>query len=273
MAISESYIFTRVLELPEMTEKEMEQAVKWDAEQYIPVSLNDLYIDYQILGPSLGGKAGHADVAVVGAPRMIIDSYMKLAEIMNLEVGALETNLASISRAVISQKEAEEVIIILDIGGERTNLAVFDRSIRVTGSLPRGGVDFTRNISEKLKMNILEAEELKNHEGLSGKGNKIEDAMASILEEIVQEIKKIANYYLEKSAESKKLNVSKILVCGGNASVPGLTEYLAKKIGLKTVMGNPWANISIYPLKPVPKLEAPMYTTAIGLALKGTENA
>jgi len=271
-AIPESYIFTRVLELPEMTYDDMEQAITWDAEQYIPIALSDLYIDFEVLGPALSAKEGYNDVALVAAPRAIVDSYMKMFDLLNLEVGILETNLSSIARAVVSQKEINETIVLADIGGERTNMAIFDRAIRVTGSLPRGGVDFTRAIAEKCKINILEAEETKNQDGLPAKNGKVKEAMEPILLEIVRDIKKIINYYEEKSGNKKNL-VSKIIICGGNASIPGLMEYLQKAIDLRTIMGNPWANISIYPLKPVPKLEAPMYTAAIGLALKGSIHA
>lgn len=252
-----------------MDPKELEQAISWDAEQYIPMSLTDLYLDYQILGPALSGKDGMVDVVLVAVPKMIIDSFVKTIDILGLEVGALETNLSSISRAVVPMGDKDRIIALVDIGGEKTNIAIFDKAIRVTGSLPRGGVDFTRVISEKLKINILEAEELKNHEGLGAKNGKVEDAMLPILKEIVTEVKKAITYYLEKIGNDKKIEISKVLVCGGNASVPGLIECLEKELGFKTEMGNPWANISVYPLKPVPKLEAPSYTAAIGLALKG----
>ncbi|KKR18239.1 MAG: Cell division protein FtsA [candidate division CPR2 bacterium GW2011_GWC1_41_48] len=252
-----------------MNRDELEQAITWDAEQYIPISLTDLYIDYQVLGPTLSGKEGVNDVVLVAVPRMIVDSFIKTIEILGLEVGVLETNLSSIARAVIPKKDQSEIIALVDVGGEKTNIAIFDKAIRITGSIPKGGVDFTRSISEKLKLNILEAEELKNHEGLPGKNNKVKDAMEPAMLEIIAEIKKAINYYFEKTNANKKAQISKVLVCGGNASVPGFVEFLGERTGVKTLMGNPWANISVYPLKPVPKLEAPMYTTAIGLAMKG----
>lgn len=271
LAISEQYIFTRVLELPEMSAEDMLQAINWDAEQYIPISINNLYVDYQVLGPALSGKEGNSDVALIAVPKAIVDSYLNMADTLNLEVASIETNLSSIARAAIPQKDEKEATVLVDIGGDRTNLAIFDKAIRVTGTFPEGGVDFTKAIADELKMNILEAEELKNHEGLSGKKGKVKDAMAPTLLNVVDEIKKIINYYQEKAGNG--LTISKILLCGGNASVPGLAEFIESQTNLTTVMGSPWANISVYPLKPVPKLEAPMYTAAIGLALRGLKDA
>jgi type IV pilus assembly protein PilM len=267
-AIPEAYIFTRVLELPAMGNKEMEEAVKYDAEQYIPISINDLYLDYQVLGPALSGKENALDICLVATPKAIVDSYLKLFDALNWEVNTIETNLSSIARAVIPQKEKDEVAVLLDIGGQRTNLAVFDHNIRVTGSFPKGGVDFTTAIADKLKINILKAEELKNHKGFNGEDGAVGTILEPMMLEIVEQTEKIIKYYTERAA-NVKLEVSKIVICGGNASVPGLIEFISKQLKINAVMGNPWANISIYPLKPVPKLEAPMYTAAIGLAQKG----
>jgi len=267
-AIPEAYIFTRVLELPLMGNKELEEAVKYDAEQYIPISLNDLYLDYQVLGNALSGKKEVLDVCMVATPKTIVDSYLKVFDSLNWEVDTIETNLSSIARAVIPQKEKEEIIVILDIGGQRTNLAVFDHHIRVTGSFPKGGVNFTSAISEKLKLNILQAEELKNHKGFHGENGAVGDIMEPMILEIIEQAEKIIKYYSERAVNLKS-GINKIVVCGGNASVPGLVEFISKELKIKAIIGNPWSNISIYPLKPVPKLEAPMYTAAIGLAQKG----
>lgn len=268
LCVPESKIFTRILELPELSKKELEEAINFEADQSIPMSFSDLYIDWQIIGDSISDKAGYKDVMMVAAPKSIVNSYLSVLQILELEPFSIETSLTAITRAIVkSQKEAGPILII-DIGGQTTNVAVFDQVLRVTGSTPTGGESFSNSISKKTGVDFKKAEEGKETAGL--RNSKILDATEPDLELIVGELRRIIKYFEDRGQKATKIESG--LLCGGSASLPGLDEYIGKKLELKIDIGNPWVNISVYPLKPVPKVTAPQYTTAIGLALKGIEN-
>lgn len=238
LSLPEEKIFSRVLELPQMSEAELSDAVQWEAEQYIPTPLKELSLDYEIVGTRSNGKEILNEVLMIAAPQNIINSYLEVIDKLGLEPYNIETNIQAVARSMISSKAKDEAILVIDIGGKTTSMAVFDKTVRITGSIPVGG----ENISvESKKASFPEI-----------------DTLAS-------ELKKLINYYEEK--DDKK--IARAFLCGGSACLPSLKEEIAQKINLEVEIGNPWVNISTYPLKPIPKAESPRYANAIGLALNG----
>lgn len=267
-SLPESKIFTRVLTLPKMNEKEIEEAVTWEASQSVPMAITDLYLDWKIIGPSeIDPK--NVEVIFAAAPKAIVNSYLQLFKTLGFEPFSIETSLSAIIRAMIPTKHTKETLMVIDLGGNSTNLAIFDHVIRVTGSILVGGDDVTQKVAIAAGVDEAEAQKLKkskNEEQIV----KIREAVDSELTEITKEADRIINYYSEKVKKDKP--ISKVFVCGGEANIPHLTDFVSEKLGVPAEIGNPWVNISIYPIKPVPKSEAPSYTNAVGLALVGLEN-
>jgi Tfp pilus assembly PilM family ATPase len=116
-------------------------------------------------------------------------------------------------------------------------------------------------------VSVKEADKLLMH-GLTEKG-KAPEIIKAELNNITEEIDRLIKYYQEKN-ETKKID--QILLCGGIGSMSGLSEYIETETKIKTKTGNPWANISVYPIKSVPRQEATLYSAAIGLCLRGLEN-
>jgi type IV pilus assembly protein PilM len=263
-SLPESKIFTRTISLPHMQNKALAEAINWEASQTIPMALTDLYLDWQVIGPSADDPKND-EVIYAAAPRAIVDSYMHFFNIMGWEVESIETSLTAIVRSVVPKRKTKEAALIIDMGSKTTNLAVFDQLIRLTGSTLIGGDHITYRIAEVLKIGEIEAEKLKKQK--SSDKTSIRQAVDVEVTEITKEATKMINYYQEKS---KKVNTfSRVILCGGGASLAMLTEIFAEKLGIPAEVGNPWANISVYPLKSVPKDEAPIYTNAVGLALLG----
>lgn len=267
-SLPETKIFTRIVKLPVMPKKETNEAVKWEIDQYIPTPENELYHDWKTL-ENADNKGKNQEVMIVAAPKKIVDSYLEVFKILNLELFSLEMSLGSVSRAMVSNKNKDEIILIIDIGGDSTNIAIYDKSLRVTGSIPLGGNNFNKSLALITNTDEKKSKEMITKCDIKDKKNyqTIISAINKDLSSISDEVKKLIKYYTD--LEDRKNKIEKALVSGGCASVAGLTETLGKKISLKTTIGNPWENISIYPLKPIPKKEASRYTNAVGLALKG----
>lgn len=238
----------------------MAEAVKYEVDQSFPIPATDLYIDWEVIKET----QDKTTVLLAAAPRSIVDSYIQLFKELEMEPLALEVSLASIARAMVSNKEKVEPVVIIDIGGTTSNIAVFDSNLKVTGSYPIGGQTVINNLTENLKMTTKQAE------AIIKKGLKENDSNTKILtdelENLVTEVRKVMNYFYEQSPKS---NIKKALLCGGLAYLPGLPEYFKEKLEIEVKLGNPWVNISVYPLKPVPKEEAASYAAAIGLCMRG----
>jgi len=263
-SIPDTNVFIRVLELPNLSGKELKEAVMWEADQSIPMAPTDLVVDFQVLGPS-AGKDDMNDVLLVAAPRAIVNSYVQLFQFLGLKPEAIEMSLSAVIRALISNKEKNEVMLVADIGAKSTNFGVYDNALRFSDSVDFGGDAFTGSIAKSFGVSEEQAEEKKIGTGLHDQ--KILDAVKSDLANFESEIKKVIRYHDERTNEERR--ITKIILCGGSANVPGLTEYLAEKSGLEVKIGNPWVNIDTYPLKQVPKKEAPAFANAIGLSLRG----
>lgn len=253
-------MFTRILDLPKLNEKDIEEAINYEVEQSIPIAANDLIYDWQTINQT----EEKSTIVLAAAPKSIVNSYMQLFKILNVEPLALEMSLAAIARSMVSNKEKAEPVLILDIGGQASNLAVFDSNLRVTGSHPIRGLTIRSQLSQSLKISDKEAEKTLK-EGIKEK-SKASDIIKESIDKLAAESNNMVQYFTEKNKGQK---VSKMLLCGGLAFVPWLPEYFHEKTKLETKVGNPWVNISIYPIKPVPKEEAPSYASAIGLCLRG----
>lgn len=268
MSLAETRVFTRVLTLPHTEDKNREDAVIWEATQIVPMAMNDLYLDWKLIGPNKEDPKLD-DIIFAAAPKSIVNSYMQLVNILGLEIIGIETNLSAIARAMVPPKAQNETILIADIGYQGTSMAIYDQFIRVTGSTLVGGGDFTKKIAETLKISVEEADKIKLKKD-DKKALRVREAVDNDITEITKEIDRIIRYYYEKM--NKENSISRVLICGGTSNMGGLTDYFTQKLNIKTEIGNPWANISVYPIKTVPKEDAPMYTNAIGLALLGVKD-
>jgi type IV pilus assembly protein PilM len=254
-----------------MSPDDLEQAVKFEVEQYVPVPVNDLYIDYEIINvvESKDGKDGHMDVLMTAAPRAIVDSYIKLFDLLGLEVQAVEASMVSVVRAMLHSGDAQKnSTLVMDIGSESSDLTIFDEVIPLTGSVPVGGEHYTKALVNTLGLKPDQATEIKIKFGIapSGMQQKIFSALEPHLQTVVKEAKRVLKYYEERSEKREK--VQTLVISGGTASMPGLAEYLQKELGLPLTVANPWKNLTTKKMQAVSKRDAPMYTTAIGLALR-----
>lgn len=263
MSVPVAKVFTRTLQLPlQLSSGELEQAVKLEAEQYVPVPLADLYIDYEII--PAGADQTYLEVLMVAAPRAIIDSYMKLFDFIDLEVDSIETGLTSITRAMVAASRPRGNALIVDFGTRSADLAIYDKAVRLTGTFAVGGEDLTQTLVKQLGITAEQATEIKYKFGInqSGLQAKILEALRPQLNTLTNEIKKVLKYYEDRSQNQTKIEA--MIATGGSASMPGLVDYMYHNIGVPIIVGNPWYGLAVDPAPD--KLEAPMYATAIGLA-------
>ncbi len=264
-----SHTFSRPMTLPPMNKQEIQDAVKLEAEQYIPISLENLYLDYDISRQDQTGL----DLLVVATPKNIVDSSIKFLESMGFEPVALEPTMNAAARlfsmADLSHSEAS---LLIDFGSVAIDIAVFDQSMFVNSTVSGGGDTLTNLIAKKLNVTPSEAYVIKSQYGI-GPGTKamaILEAARPILEPMVREIRKIMRYYDERAVDHHR-KISQIITTGGGATMRGLNEYLARELGVPTRRLDPWPNIDFNGLTPPSDLASSMYVTVAGEAILSTE--
>lgn len=269
MAIPAYRTFTRAISLPALKPKELAEAVQLEAEQYIPMPLEDLYLDYSVIKADKDAT----EVFAVAVPRKIVDSYLSLAKLTGLEVVLIDTTLGGCSRLFSQDKQSDGASVIIDFGSQSSDISIFDKNILVTGTVQGGGAVFTGSIKSKLSVTQAEANIIKNKYGLSlsKKQKEISEALEPTLGQIVKEIRRMIRYYDERYGADKP--VTQVITLGGGANMPGLAEYLTAALRMPVRHSEPWQYFDKRHLQVPSGADKPMYSTAAGLSLINPKEA
>ncbi len=269
VSLPEEKAFLQVIQLPLMKEEEIQKAVYFEAENYIPLPIEKVYLDSQII--SCDTKTNKLNVLIAAMPKTTIDSYVSVLKDSNLEPVALEIESMSISRALVKDKTDSQALVLVDLGENRTSFSIFfDQSLKFTTTSQISAKNFSEIIAQSSKISFQEAEALKIKNGIgnSKPGKKNAAALSSTLKELVDLSEKYINYCQSQYCQK----VAKVLLCGGGANLKGLADFLGKNLKTPVELGNPWINITNIQSKRdglLPQEEFLRYTTALGLALRG----
>lgn len=210
-ALPESLVFTKSIDLPQMSPQEINKNIPYQAGEFFPVPPNEMYMDWQIVG-QLPGK-NSVDVLVVAAPKIIVDSFAEVVKMAGLELSSLETKPVADTRALIAPRDYNPYLVI-DIGAKTSSIICFDQgTIKLTSTVSCGGDDLATNFQPN------------------------NDNLAS---EIIHLIK----YYQNRIGQATIFR--KILLCGGGANTPNLAPSLEKAIRVKTEISWPVIKTKTY---------------------------
>lgn len=272
IALPENHVFTKVIEMPILTDKELSSAIYWEAEQYIPAPLDTMSLDWTILRKPQDSQVDQKmQVLLVAAQLQLVKRYQMILQLAGLTITSIETEILSIIRGLVGGIKSP-TSLIMHIGAMNTSLCIIQDGVIVFNySVPLGGIALTRAITADFGLNPAQAEEYKRVYGLSDKnlGGKIGKAIEPILTSILTEVKKAITFYSEKYKNQS--SISQILLTGGSASLPGIDLYFAKNIGIETVIANPWRMQNVQKVPKEIEKNGPAYTVALGLAIKEYE--
>lgn len=272
-SLPETKAFLRVITLPEMEKEEVAEALKWELEANIPLTLDQVYYDFQVLDKKLSKEKAKISVLVVAVARNMVDQFQSVLEKAGLEVAGLETESIAQARSLLPEREEGKTHLIVDIGDRRTSfLVAIGNTPCFTSSIPLSSQMITDAISKELKISFEEAESMKIKYGLGSLAMKspLFKAAEPILENFAVEIDRSVNFYLSNLAYSAAID--DIVLCGGGANMKGLLPYLTKRLNQPIEFGNPWVNVHLgRSLPPIDRGHSVQYSTAIGLALRGLD--
>lgn len=271
-SLPEKKTYLKTISIPNVPENEMRGAVSWGIEQNIPVTADQIYFDWSRLTRP-GDKAKETVTTIVGvAPRTLVDSYTSAIQEAGLIPISLENESIALARCLVNPAaQATSLSLILDMGKSRTTLAICTNdAVYYTATVDLNGTEMTQAIADKLQLSFEDAEKAKIICGLDQRKGR--GAIKSILEPMISQcisiIQDNINYYQTYLARGEK--ISTILLTGSVSQMVGLPEYIEHRLQCKTVIGDPWANLSLM-LHKGEKNRADnffSFTTAIGLALK-----
>ncbi|MCA9391843.1 type IV pilus assembly protein PilM [candidate division WWE3 bacterium] len=253
-AFPESMVFTRVIEVPAVDERELSSAIEWQAEQYIPMPLSEIQLSWMVLDrealeqarKSTDPKKPKIKVLLVASSNSQIDKYVRILETAGLKPTALETEIVAISRALTTRIDGHSpTTLLMSIGASTTDLAVVDKGvIQFTRSFGTGGTSLARAISQELGFDMNQAEEYKKAYGLMEDQleGKITKVIKPVIDLIVNEVERAIMYF---QTHNPTTTVKRVVLTGGTAQLPGLVLLLADTLGLEVQIGNPWESIEV----------------------------
>jgi len=267
VALPEPQVFTRSIKFPSLNDQEVASAVKWEAEQYIPIPINEAVVQHQILERRENSTPPEVLVLLVAAPRILVEKYLKVVEMAGLNVIAIETELMALVRSLSSP---DSTVLIVDFGARSTDIAIAKNSqLAFTRSIPTAGEAFTRAVAQSLGVQLSQAEEYKRAYGFSESQleGKIKGALDPVFSIVNEEIRKSIHFY---QAEEKGDTPKSVVVSGGSSGLPEMISVMTKLLGLEVVIGNPFSKVQVDPevAKAVAPY-APLYPIAVGLAMRG----
>ncbi len=266
ISLPETKVFVRPVKFPLLTDSEIASAVKWEAEQYIPMPKEEAIIQHQIIERRETSSPPSTLVLLVAAPKATVSKYAKLVEMAGLRLTVVETELMSLVRSLAPE---DQTVMIVDFGATSTDIAIAkNKQLMFSRSIPTAGDAFTRAVAQGLGVEQRQAEEYKKAYGLSVSqlDGKVKAVLDPIFRTVIDEMKKANQFY---KSEAQEDSPSGVLLSGGTSNMPDVSSYFTASLGMEVVIGNPFLQVKLDPEASKSLAGyAPLYSVAAGLAMR-----
>jgi type IV pilus assembly protein PilM len=266
-------VIIKKIQMPRMSQEELDESIQWEAEQYIPFDVKDVNIDTQILTPD-GDAAGQMDVLLVAAKKDMINDYTAVCAEAGLQVTVVDVDAFAVQNAFEKNYEVPggETVVLVNVGAAVSNINVLaNGTTTFTRDVTMGGNAFTEEIQKQLNVSYEEAEALK----IGGQGEtdavvpqEVERVIQGVAEQMAGEIQRSLDFYAATAADHR---VSRILLSGGTARLPALVKAIEQRAAVTVEVLNPFRNIDVDHKRFDPALIAnasAAAAVAVGLALR-----
>lgn len=272
VAVSGSAVITKVITMPaSLSEQELEDQIESEADQYIPYPLEEVSLDFEVLGPNPQNPEMN-NILLAASRRENVDNRVAALElaglraaVVDVEAYALE-NAFSLIEQQLPHQTSDKAVAIADVGATNTAFNVIHQGrIVYTREQGFGGKQLTEEIQRRYGLSYEEAGLAKKQGGLPD--SYVSEVLEPFKNAMVQQIGRSLQFFLSSSSHRE---VGALVLAGGCASISGIARLVEQKIGLPTVVANPFAQMSLAPRVNAQdlRLEAPAMMIACGLAMR-----
>jgi len=208
-ALPESLVFTKEIDMPKMSLKELNKSIPYQATEFFPIPPDETYMDWQIVGQ----KDSNIEVLVVAAPKILVNALAEVVSLAGLELMGLETKPAALSRALINPQDKGS-FLILDIGAKTSGLTCYDQqTIKLTSTVAIGGDNLQTDFAGSIRL-------------------------------LSSEILHLIKYYQNRIGKAQIIN--KIVLAGGGTNVEKTIDLIENLTKIKTIIGQPQVDLKGY---------------------------
>lgn len=271
-AVAGSAVITKVISMPgNLTDDDMESQIEMEADQYIPYPIDEVNLDFEVIGPSEDDPE-RVDVLLAASRseniEVRVDSIQGgglSAKVVDVEAYAME-NACTLIAEQLPDNGLDKTIAVIDIGATMTTLNVMhDMKTIYNREQVFGGKQLTEEIQRRYGLSYEEAGMAKRQGGLPD--NYIPEVLEPFKEAMAQQVSRSLQFFYSSSSFN---TVDHIVLAGGSSSITGVDALIEEKQGVPTSIANPFANMSIAPKikAQILKNDAPALMIACGLALR-----
>jgi len=271
-------VIARIVEMPQMTDKELEQSIRWQVEEYIPYPSSEVSLGFHILDKDLAGEK--MSVMLVGVKKEMIEAHLHLLQKAGISPQIIDVNALALFNAFqLFNTEELSNIALLDIGHYTSSIILLVRgSPFVVRDINIGGFQITRSIAKQLKIDYEEAGEIKKKYGLLAlqRIEKEGEEKRKLLDKVIREsmdnlIKEIIHSFEYYTSQRGGEAINKLILSGGTSCLKNIGGFLSEELGISVEKYDPFKKIAYDSRKFQTAFLAeigPMFTVPLGLALR-----
>jgi type IV pilus assembly protein PilM len=271
-AVAGSAVITKIIPMPaSLSEEEMEQQIQLEADQYIPYPLEEVNLDFEVLGPTENDPE-RVDVLLAASRSENVDVRVAAIELAGLKARIIDVEAYAVENAFqllapqLPEQGIDQTVAVVDVGATMTTLNVMhDLKSIYTREQVFGGKQLTEEIQRRYGLSYEEAGMAKRQGGLPD--NYVPEVLEPFKEAMAQQVSRSLQFFYGSSQYS---SVDHIVLAGGSAMIPGVDEMIADKLGVHTSIANPFAHMTLASRVKAQSLsnDAPALMVAVGLAMR-----
>jgi type IV pilus assembly protein PilM len=287
----------RYIKVPYMTSEELKNMIPYDAEQYIPLSMDQVVFDYQVLNEIEEENQKKMEVLLVAVKNDTMNQHLSLLKDCGISPVAIDVDAFSLCNAYVlnAEEPAEgggvnaDTVALINMGAKLTTITIVEKDIpHLTRDVNIGGNNFTKEIQREFGLSFAQAEELKKQRAVTmveseellltsmpsgddDKSQRIFEAITPALNKLLNDIRRSFDYY---ESTVKRKPVQKILLSGGSSKIKNIDRFLSERLGIPVEINYPFKNINISSKTfdfDYLRANAVHFNVAIGLALRKGE--
>ena len=258
--------FITTIDMPELNDQQLAEAIQFEARRYIPIPLSDVVVDWWRI-PAVEGENAHTiKILLAAVQKDVVEKYKRILLQAKIESLGFEIEVFSAARILSSRMRGAS--IIFDIGALSTKIFIVNQGVvQAVHHVDRASQAFSLAISQSLGVDFKRAEQVKRDVGISNRPEAagVRHTITPLLDSIFDEADRVRTTFRRRTG----LPIDHAILVGGGSLMPGLVDYAVEKLGIEVLLSNPFSQL-VYPafLQPTLKSIAPSFSVATGLALR-----
>lgn len=232
-------IIDREIIIPVVEEEEMEEVIKYEIQQYLPINLDEYIVEYLIIDKLVDSEGEKYKVNVISYPKDIVNGYYKLIKALDLNPYVLDVTYNSLKKianysGIINNGQVGGTVAFVDMGATSINVTIFKRGqLDFTRIIKAGGTSIDQALSSRLDMSVKSTESIKIDRGnlLDVQDeDEINNAIKDVIDENIDELEQILQFASNRTGE----NIDEVIIYGGASKLRGLDVYMQRRL-LKSI--------------------------------------